>query len=367
MKLLVLAMDYPAPDGKVALMYVHQRNKYYAQAGMDVTVLNFSAKSCYELDAIHVIDLQTYEQQAARHQYDLLVSHASNLKNHYRFLKKYESFFQKIVFFFHGHEVLRITQAYPPPFPFASDSTVWRRFLQNRYDTLKLYLWRRYYEYLAPKSYFVFVSNWLYNEFLQNTKIDRSSIEPHVHIINNSVGNVFEQNSYHPDVPKDYDFITIRSIMDDSKYGVDIVNDLARHNPELKFLIVGKGSFFTHYPKADNVEWMNKTLFHQEMLSLLDRSRCGLLPTREDTQGVMTCEMAAYGLPVITSDIPVCHEIFDPLENVVLIDNQNTSLDLSPLLQELTGKVPFEKDPRYFYRNTTQKEIALLKQLANEK
>ena len=112
---------------------------------------------------------------------------------------------------------------------------------------------------------------------------------------------------------------------------------------------------------------MNKTLFHQEMLSLLDRSRCGLLPTREDTQGVMTCEMAAYGLPVITSDIPVCHEIFDPLENVILIDNQNTALDLTPLLQDLTGKVPFQKDPRYFYRNTTQKEIELLKQLANEK
>lgn len=32
--------------------------------------------------------------------------------------------------------------------------------------------------------------------------------------------------------------------------------------------------------------------------------------TRRDTQEVWSCELVIYGIPLITSDLPVCREIF---------------------------------------------------------
>ena len=116
MKLLVAVVDYPDNNGKVSLMYVHTRNVYYAKKGIDVTVLNFSTKKDYVFDGISVISLNTYESTV--NSYDILLCHAANLRNHYRFLKKYEKKFKKIVFFYHGHEVLKINKVYSKPYYF---------------------------------------------------------------------------------------------------------------------------------------------------------------------------------------------------------------------------------------------------------
>ena len=43
--------------------------------------------------------------------------------------------------------------------------------------------------------------------------------------------------------------------------------------------------------------------------------------TRRDTQGVMSCELVTYGIPLITSDLPICHEIFDGVINVSFVNN----------------------------------------------
>ena len=37
------------------------------------------------------------------------------------------------------------------------------------------------------------------------------------------------------------------------------------------------------------------------------------MPTRADAQGVMACEMATFGIPLITSNIDVCKEVFKEL------------------------------------------------------
>lgn len=52
--ILVLVQDYPNNEGSVALMYVHVRNKYYIQHGINVTVLNFSTSKNYSIDGIRV-------------------------------------------------------------------------------------------------------------------------------------------------------------------------------------------------------------------------------------------------------------------------------------------------------------------------
>lgn len=62
-KILVLATDYPDNNGKVSLQYIHTRNVEYLKFGISVTVLNFSARTNYEIGGIRVITLKTYKKE----------------------------------------------------------------------------------------------------------------------------------------------------------------------------------------------------------------------------------------------------------------------------------------------------------------
>ena len=55
MVILVLSMDYPRPDGSHERMFVHVRNLYYKQKGIDVTVINFACSYNYQIDGIRII------------------------------------------------------------------------------------------------------------------------------------------------------------------------------------------------------------------------------------------------------------------------------------------------------------------------
>jgi hypothetical protein len=112
--LLVLATDYPDNNGNVALMYVHTRNKYYVQNDLDVTVINFRASENYTMDGVKVITLKEYGTNKDR--YDILLSYAPNIRNHYMFFKKYDENFEKIILFFHGHDILKVSKTYPKPY-----------------------------------------------------------------------------------------------------------------------------------------------------------------------------------------------------------------------------------------------------------
>ena len=360
-KILVLAVNYPNNDGGVALMYVHTRNKYYVQHGIDVTVLNFSATENYEIEGIKVICPSSYD--TAPEVYDAAVCHAANVRCHYRFLKRYGDRFPQFVFFFHGHEVLRLNEVYPKPYDYTKSAGALKRYAQDGYDTFKTAVWRRFFQKHLEKCSLIFVSNWLYERFQQYVKLGDAQLHGHVYIINNSVGKSFEVHDYNPDSPKKYDFITIRSYMDDSKYCVDLVNDLAEKYPQYQFLMIGRGKFYQVHQKPENVTWVDRFLSHEEILQYIDESRCGLLLTREDTQGVMTCELAVYGIPVITSDIEVCHEICGDLENVALVSNDLSKVDLPAVYDELRKTYGIEKSQKFSYINTVKKEEDLILKL----
>ena len=85
------------------------------------------------------------------------------------------------------------------------------------------------------------------------------------------------------------------------------------------------------------------------------------MPTRTDAQGLMMCEMATYGMPVITTDIPVCHEVLDSFENVSMFDINDTNVQLEPILAQLESGEPYKKNPMYFNSNTSAKEVEMLK------
>lgn len=358
-KVLVLVANYPNNDGGVALMYVHVRNKYYIQHGIDVTVLNFASKEDYVIDGIDVISKKSYV--ATPRKYDVLILHAANIRNHYRFLMKFERQFSHLVFFFHGHEVLKLNETYPKPYNYMKSSRPIMLKAQDIYDAFKLAVWRRYLPKVAYKSDFIFVSKWFYGEFERYTKLDKKMLKGHVHIINNSVGSVFEENSYRYDGDKKYDFITIRSYMDDSKYGIDLVDGLAHKYPQYSFLIIGRGKYYELHDVPKNVTWINRFLSHEEIMKYIDQSRCGLLLTREDTQGVMTCELSVYGIPVITSDIEVCREICAKLRNVELVENDINKINLPQVYEKLMGLPIAEKEREYSYENTVKKEENLIR------
>lgn len=359
MKLLVLATDYPQENISVALMYIHTRNKYYVQNGVDVTVLNFKAKENYNIDGVKVITLRDYENNKGN--YDILVLHAPNIRNHYTFLKKYQSRFNNIVLYFHGHEVLKTKEVYPAPYDYMKKSAKTKMIFSGIYDIFKLEIWRKYFVKNLSRLHFVFVSYWMYDMFLKYIKINPALIECRKHIIYNSIGEDFENNNFNWQSEKDYDFITIRNYLDGSKYAIDIVTKIASMNPQYNFCVVGKGDFFKHYNKPDNLEWINKTLNHTEIIEFLNKSRCALIPTRTDAQGVMACEMASFGIPLITSDIDVCKEIFEGFDNVQYINNEAEEVYLDTIVEKFGYNK--KKNMKYFKQNTICKEIELYRTL----
>lgn len=363
MKVLVLATNYPDLLGNISLFYIHTRCKYYVENNIDVEVINFSANKKYVIDGVKVITLQDYiDSEKKEKEYDILISHAPNLRQHYKFLKKYGANFEKHIFFFHGHEVLKINKVYSKPYKYMKNRN---RFLQNIYDSFKLKVWHYYFLKNNDKSYYVFVSNWMKKEFLKWTKIDESLIKEHVFITYNSVGEEFEKDQYNYDSEKKYDFITVRGNIDGSKYCIDLVNDLAYRNPDKKFLVIGKGRFFDINQKASNIEFIKENYTHNQIIEKLNQSKCALMPTRTDAQGLMACEMATFGIPLITSNIEVCHEIFDEFKNVKLIANDAEKVDLQKVVEEIEPNN--SKCYKFLQENTINKEIHLLKEVMEEK
>lgn len=362
MRLLILCADYPNLDGDVSLNYVRTRNIFYKKKGYDVTVLNFATEEDYIIDQIPVVSLKSFEQK--KECFDLLICHAPNLRNHYVFLKKYDKSFDKIVFFLHGHEVLNINKVYSKPY-FYVHRNLLKTYLQNIYDSFKLRVWNKYFSKKLDKIHFIFVSNWMYNEFKKWVKLELPNDK--YDITYNSIGESFENIAYDTKSYKKYDFITIRSYLDGSKYSIDIVNHLAKMNPTFDFLVVGKGDFFKYYKKASNLTWLDKRLNHSEIVELLNQSSCALMPTRTDAQGLMMCEMASFGIPLITSDIPVCHEVFDGFSNVELISNESiNNKDFIRKYKSLVLGRSYTRSDKFFAKKTVTHECNIFKSFLEE-
>lgn len=361
-KILCLVQAYPYLDGTKQLMYVHVRNMYYKKNGLDITVLNFSTDCDYFVDEIKVISEKTFYKD--NNCYDLILCHAPNIKNHYRFLQKNKEF-KKVLFFFHGHEVLKINEAYPEPYYFKKGKFYkLKRIIQYVYDCFKLYLWKNY--FLKKNNIIlIFVSEYLYRCFLNNMKSKKIE-DINYYIINNSVSEIFEKCTYNLNIQKKYDFITIRSNIDSSTYCIDIINNLAKRFPQYNFLLIGKGNYFNFYEKAKNIEFINSHLEHNEMIDYINSAYCALMPTRNDTQGVMSCELATFGIPLITSNIEICHEVFANFDNVYYLDNNS---DLDCIYKKIKDSNSIIKNETYFYKNTVRKEIDLifkLKKIGNK-
>lgn len=361
MKILVLTTSYPEGDN-VEAYFVHTRNIYYMEKDIDVTVLNFKATETYYKDGIKVITEKDFDRNE---KYDLFVCHAANIRQHLKFIKKNLDVIPKLVFFFHGHEVMIQSQVYPKPYPFVKDDNFAKKMVIEAYDRYKLNVWKNFFIKNRDKVEFVFVSKWMQNMFERFVGITEKDFPGKFNIIYNSVGKKFEESTWDINTPKKYDVLTVRSNIDGSKYCVDLINQLAFNNPDVNFVLYGKGKYFEHNKKAPNIKFINRNLSHDEIVEEINKAKVALLPTRTDAQGVMACEFNITGIPLITSDIEVCREVFDGIKNVELISNDhlNKMTNLTEIINELHQNYKNKIPNKFISLNTIEKEVSMFKNI----
>ncbi len=363
MKILVAVVDYPDDKGNKSMYYVHSRNLYYAKNGIETVVLNFGADRDYMIDGIKVITLDTYYREKV--DFDLLVCHAPNVRNHHKFIKKERGRFPQIICVFHGHEVLYTDRYYPAPFSFFRSHTYGlKRNIHKVYDRFKISVWKKEFRRYKDRYRFIFVSQWMYDQFRNCFGVRYEEFRDISSVISNSIGEYFEKHKYSP-TENEYDFITIRSNLDEPKYGVDIVVDIARANPEYSFLLIGRGKIFEHIEKPENLHWINEKMSHDRLCGYIDRSTAALMPTRLDAQGLMACELAAYGIPLITSDIDINREVLSDCGRAFFIDNDDAAKSFAAITAgtDLTDKKYRFEWKRFYAENTIYKEIDFIKNL----
>lgn len=363
MKILVLAENYTNLDGVVALHYIHTRNVIYLQNGHKVDVLSFRSDESYCLEGVNVFPEKAFNEIDIKN-YDLVLSHAPNLKNHYRFIKKNSESINKLVIFFHGHEVMDTVKLYPKEYSFVRTNRV-KTIVRKIYDRIKLKIWRDYIKNNENLS-LVFVSNWMLDMFLDQTKLELNNLKS-FKIIPNSIGKTFEEGTLNPIDNREFDVITIRNNIDGSKYCIDLVVKMANANPGMRFLVVGLGNYFNYFSKPENLVHIEKNLKHEEVILYLNKAKICYLPTRLDAQGVMACEIATLGMPMITSNLPICIEMMKEFTNVVYLDNLKTDIDISHFVESITSTHNSERVTKFYSKNTIEKELDFFESVANSK
>lgn len=329
MKILVLSESYPAPERVYAMGFVHSRSLEYLRLGHEVTVLSFAAAAAYEFEGVQVCtpaQIRALPDLAST--FDVIFSHAPNLRHHLRLLDDLAPL--PLVFFLHGHEVLLTLRHYPAPFAFdRSLRERLARLARAAYDPIKLFAFRRFCQRERRRGRrlgLVFVSRWMQRETIACSPwIGAESALP-TRIIPNAVNPVFIDGHYTPVARPDADFICIRPF-DNPKYAIDQVADWARACPQRTFHVFGSGRYFDFNPPPANLTVIKRFVPQRDIPALLDRYRACAMPTRLDSQGVMGCEMATYGIPLFTSDMDVTREVLGGFGNVRRLAERGARLE----------------------------------------
>lgn len=363
MKVLILSASYPSIDEIYAYGFVHSRCLEYLKYNIEVDVISFKTKDNYIFEGVNVYNKDSYIK--LKRKVDLVVSHAPNIKNHMRFLFKYYSKLP-IVFFFHGHEVMDTNKYYPRSFEGEKNLSM-DYLLHYFYDPIKLKVMKYLLLKLinSTKIKFVFVSEWMKDIAYNSMKLsqdEKNIFNKNSHIVHNGVNKVFIEKDYTREKDTLADFITIRPF-DNPKYGIDIVYKIAKDNPQYTFHIYGKGSFFKNKKRLNNLMIFNEYILQKDIPKYLNKYKTALMPTRLDAQGVMMCEIATYNMPLITSDIKICHEMLNDFKNVNYISNiKKVSLD-----DYIIDNQDRKKEDKFNIEILALDEINIYKELLNVK
>lgn len=357
-KLLVLCQNYPSVENPFSQPFIHYRLKEYIKF-FDITVLSFAANKDYIIDGVKVVSEVNFKPHSEIKHFDLVISHAPNVRNHLRFILLNLFEFKKITFIFHGYEVIDIhKRVYDQEthYEFPHNYSLASKF----YHKIKLPLTCMFLHLLKgiTKLNFIFVSNQLLKEAMEDLKCGVFKENKNSFVVNNPINPEFYSKF---ESTEEFDFVCIRPF-DDPKYGIDIFIKLAENNPSFKFHLYGKGSLPKVKELPRNLTIFNKFLSAPEMILTLKKYKSAILPTRWDSQGVLACELAAYGMPLLTSKLAVCEEFLGAFPNVKLVDNNIFhELDLSKI-----NFTPYAHSTQlYSHELTTHKEIQVIQTFIN--
>lgn len=351
MEVLILTSGYPSDVNLYNCSWAHSRSLGYLEQGIKPIVINFGAKKSYIFDGVEVYS--EYDvKKIDFNKINFLISHSPNIRKHIPFIKKYSDKFEKIFLFFHGSESMYLNYDYPKPYKFMSDGLI-KYWIRNFYDFMKMKILKNFIKN-QKKIELIFVSNWMKSTFEKNV-LKLNSIKNLHHVINNNIHPIYLKKKYELKNEKIADFITIRRF-DESKYCVDLVVQQAVANPQYSYHLYGKGQYFNEFKKPDNLTVFNNFISPNEIPNLLNQYRVAIMPTRCDAQGVMMCEMATYGIPVITSNIDVTHEMLDDFKNVYFFDEE----DFTKKINIENFKSHYNPDNKFQNSNTIYKEVQLI-------
>lgn len=354
MKIVVLAENYPHPMHPETQAYIHSRSVYYREKGLQVEVISFRAKEPYTIDEIrvfppsHIVSIDSV---------DLCISHAPNLRNHVRYLRANLTKIRKLLFVFHGYEGLHTKHRSIAP-SIRQKKLFARYFLNYAYDYFKLPILR--YSIAAFKKklpvYSFIVSESLLSDMKRDLRITEAELAPFF-IINNPINPAFNSSTYSYSGPDD--IVCIRNL-DDRKYGADLFVEVARRNPQRNFHLYGKGHTFDNVVLPSNLKIIKRYFLASAMIELLKKYRAAILFTRWDSQGILACEFAALGIPLLASDLPICREMLSAYSNVGFVPN-DLSFDLENELSKLSPAN--KKVVRYTYEETTAVEVEKINEI----
>lgn len=358
MRILILTTSYPTPQKIYEQPFVRARVRGYRKRGDNVRVLSFSTQKDYELDGVEVFPEKSWRGKDLLQYFDIIVSHAPNLRQHLRFLYLHRDALPPIVFTFHGHETLIIQRHHPPPYPW------WRgrwfpvkRALQNLYDNFKLHILKLVIERLRRQRrvLLIYVSHAFKTKALEDLGCPLNHWDDISMVIPNPIGVAFSHARHQPNSLLG-DFLTIRPL-DSSTRAIDIVVECARQNPQYSFHIYGEGQVLNYLAPPPNVVHFDGFLENDAIPALLNRYRAGLMPSRYDTQGVMMCEMAFTGMPVVASDIPAHRETLREFPRSIFLNNESPRFDAKAFLEKMDS-LPYPSSKVFDHETIISAEIA---------
>ena len=361
MKLLILSQNYPSNKNIYSQAYIHTRLLCYKQQSVEAEVISFACKSAYLYEGIKVYPACAFKRLIRDNKYDAIVCHAPNLRNHLRLILPNIYKLPKIFFFFHGHEILNKSKYYPKDYGF-NQGLFYSLFhkLGKVYDLIKCCILRYIIKkFGGHKIFLVFVSKHLKKLFEINVGLTQASIHSFSAVIHNPLNPIFTVSNYNWSKKKPFDFITIRPF-DNPVYALDIILKIAKQNPLHSFHIYGEGNFFDHHEHPRNVKVIKTYFSPKELKQKLDMYKAALMPSYHDSQGVMVCEMAAFGIPLVVSDIPAAREMLGSIKNKYLIDNNKPKLDAEKFLKTLSPRNNTGLKKQLSIKETTAKELAFI-------
>ena len=369
---LIVSPGYPSDDNKYNCGFVHTRVLEYQKLNwnMDVVVINtYLNYGKYNYQGIDVTTGNFYFLRSLlqRKKYKKILIHFFD-NNYANVLESIDLTDTMLYFFLHGAETLYWDYPKYASHYFSKPLEI-NEAMRNDFAIKDFYI-KKYNEMSNAK--WVFVTNWTKErcEELLNIKFNNYEIVPC--LINTKL---FKFTDKDENLRKK--IFVIRKFDDLNSYSLDIVVriilELSRREffKDLEFDIYGSGSLhdiiLEPIKDFENIHIHNTFLTHEEIRKVHETHGIALFPTRFDSQAVSSCEAAASGCAVITSDIPGVRQ-FMP-DNLGIMCEVENYVEYADVVEKMYN------DPKYFkkvaklesesvsskfgYENTIKKEIEM--------